>query len=287
MSATLAGPWLRSNAWPLAERFLAIEPPRIGNRILEPGKTLPAAIRRAEDERAGLSEVPEQVVAAQACGGHDPSPRSQQAMPLGGAGRSACFFISRARPLSLRLMPRTARRPGAEAIARSRRQLHPPGQASAATRCRVPRNGQDRTISPASTPSVGLLGPRPQAHGPLDAPLILGLHGEHPADRIGRVAGRSRREAGPAQPAGGGQAYGGPGRTQGERVIGASIRPAIRSSRQDGFEAVERRLDLRLVLARSRSRPRPNPPPGRTGPTARWSSRAVPAHLTRLAGDPL
>ncbi len=57
----------------LAERLLAIQPSLVRNPVVEEGERLLPALRRAEDERAGRGEVPQDVIAALALGADAPS----------------------------------------------------------------------------------------------------------------------------------------------------------------------------------------------------------------------
>ena len=51
----------------LSERLVTIEPAWVRHPVIEQGERLLAAIGRPEDKRAGLSEIPEQVVGALTC----------------------------------------------------------------------------------------------------------------------------------------------------------------------------------------------------------------------------
>jgi hypothetical protein len=135
-----------------AQRLVALHRACTRHPSIEERDGLLPAGGRAEYECAGLGEVPEQRIAALAEGADTGRTKGRQdgLAAQDPAPAKAVWAISRARSTSVSVIPSAARRPAAEAIARDVVSPSSQPRPSFATRWRVPRRGQERTISPAS-----------------------------------------------------------------------------------------------------------------------------------------
>ena len=151
----------------LSQGLVAAQPPRRRHPLREQDEGLLPPSDRPQHDQPGLGEVPEQVVSALAL---DRTP------PAAIAASSASRF--RARPPSQRrdrripgscdvpgVMPSSARREAVDRITRDAISPSIQPMSSAAVTCRVPRIGQDLTMSPASNAAADVIVGQPDVRG--------------------------------------------------------------------------------------------------------------------------
>ena len=211
-SRSVAGPWLTKNRRTNSPRASSRSRCRASAPIPQQHHRLLVAPHRTEAQVAGLVQPSEQMHSALP-GGVDPG-RLERGHQLGPGGGSTALEQPAATFRPARRSPRPVPVPddGWSATAACGRRSDPSIQpmSSPGTRCRVPRIGQDRMISPrakARRRRPGRGTGRPQPDRPFGTGQVLALHGQHPADHLRRAGERAALDSLRGQAAEGGSRW--------------------------------------------------------------------------------